>query len=67
MKIDKKIPIPGVLDARSIATKMRRGDSVLLKDHKEGHYFRYYVDICEGFKAVGRAEKKGYRIWKVKA
>ena len=67
MKIDKKIPIPGVLDARSIATKMRHGDSVLLKDHKEGHYFRYYVDICDGFKAVVRAAKQGYRIWKAKA
>jgi len=67
MKIDKHYPIPGVVDAKSIVKKMKHGDSVLIKNNQQAECFRYQIRRCKGFKVVGRAEDKGYRIWKVKA
>jgi hypothetical protein len=66
IKIDKNIPVPLSGKCGEIGDtvdKMAIGDSVFVTTIKEYNVWRNRINN-RGYKAVGRKEGKGWRVWK---
>lgn len=68
-KIEKGIPTPKKIEAygtwRQLARKMKKGDSVFVPSKKERASL-FYALKREGFTPQTKAEKNGYRVWRIK-
>ena len=68
-KIDKGIPLSGCRPRqdwlRDVLDKLEVGDSMFFDDNKSAENFRVLIYRAGG-RAAKRAEKHGWRVWRIK-